>query len=274
MEKPLSRMVKGVYWFVVANSIVGALALIFFPTETEALFFWKITPPINAALVGTSYLVAGLAVAQAALKGRWESARYITTIEVGLSILLLLTTLIHIDRFFPGVKLYYWIIVYLIVPISAIVFYVQYERTGANWQVVHRAVAPATRALAITLGTMLAIFVAITFLRPDLLIGVWPWTISPLMARVFVAWFSALAVSLLWFAREREWTRVQNVADLLIATPIAILLMMLIHREDILGVSVQLWMLVSGLVAMALVGILMRRWQSRPIAQPASLSPR
>lgn len=116
-EKQLSKFMKFVFWFVVVNSSSGSLLLILFPTQTETLFFWNITPPINAMLVGAMYLVASIAVAYAAIRGTWESARLILVMGFSLSAVLLAATLMHIDRFVPGAKLYYWLFVYFIFPV-------------------------------------------------------------------------------------------------------------------------------------------------------------
>jgi hypothetical protein len=76
-EKQLSSPLKFVLWFVVLNTILGALLLILFPTQTESLFFWNITPPINAMLMGVLYLVGGAAVSYAALRGSWAALRVV-----------------------------------------------------------------------------------------------------------------------------------------------------------------------------------------------------
>src|SRR5574341_1581105 len=113
-EKQLSNLLKGVFWFVVINSAGGALSLILFPTQTEKYFFWNITPPINAMLVGAMYLVAASAVAYAAIRGTWEMTRVIAVMGFTLSVILFIVTLVHVDRFVPGIKLYYWLFVYFI----------------------------------------------------------------------------------------------------------------------------------------------------------------
>ncbi|MEW5941711.1 MAG: hypothetical protein AB1750_18770 [Chloroflexota bacterium] len=234
-EKPLSKFLKFVFWFVVVNSTLGALSLILFPTKTETFFFWKIAPPVNAMLVGTMYLVAGVAVGYAAVRGTWESARVIAAMGFSLSVLLLAATLIHVDRFVPGIKLDYWLFVYFIFPVLVALLYWRYEKGGANWQAVNREIKPLTRLTALTAGLGMAIFALVGFFFPSLIIPIWPWPLSELMVRVFVSWLTALSVSNLWFLVEKEWTRVQMVAYMLIATPLVVAGMMLVNRADLTG---------------------------------------
>jgi hypothetical protein len=261
-ETQLSKLMKFVFWFVVLNSTGGALSLILFPTQTERYFFWNITPPINAMLVGTMYLVAGIAVAYAALRGTWESARFIAAMGFSLSIVLLLATLLHIDRFVPGFKLTYWLFVYFIFPVLVALMYWRYESRGTNWQVLRQAVQPMTRLAALTVGTGMLIFAVVGFLFPTLIVQIWPWTVSPLMVRVFLSWLTALSVSNLWFWPEKEWTRVQPVAYMLIATPVVIALMMLINRSDLSGRPISVWGFLAALLAIGMTGVYML-WQQR-----------
>jgi len=262
VEIPLSKFMKFIFWFVVFNSTAGALSLIMFPTQTERYFFWNITPPINAMLVGTMYLVAGLAVAYAAIRGTWEGARFIAAMGFSLSVVLLAATLIHIDRFVPGAKLTYWLAVYFIFPALVALMYWQYEKSGANWQVSAHAIKPITRLAAVAVGAGMLIFSLIGFLFPDLISSIWPWQLSPLMVRVFLSWLTALGVSNLWFWIEKDWTRVQPVAYMLIATPLVIVIMMLVNQTDLTGSPISLWGFVAALVAIGLAGFFML-WQQR-----------
>lgn len=44
------------------------------------------------------------------------------------------------------------------------------------------------------------------FLMPNLLIGVWPWTLTPLTARVICGWFSLVAVGAFLLSFDSRWT--------------------------------------------------------------------
>ncbi|MCQ3980099.1 MAG: hypothetical protein DPW09_42320, partial [Anaerolineae bacterium] len=138
-------------------------------------------------------------------------------ILVSAGVLISLTTFLHLDRFTPGFKLFYWLLVYIVAPILALVFYIQHERGGAVWEVVSQPIAPLTRRVAITLGALLLVLGAVCLIWPNLVIEVWPWTISPLMVRIFTSWFSAFGFGLLWFWRERDWSRVAHIPTLMIA---------------------------------------------------------
>ena len=263
-ERQLTGLVKAVFWFVVVNAIGGALVLILFPARTQEFFFWNITPPINAMLMGAMYLTAGSAVVYAILRGTWESMRFMAVMAAAFSTLLFIVTFVHIDRFVPGFRLYYWLVVYFVAATFAISIYIYYERAGANWQVMRQEIKPLTRLSGAATGLGILIVVLVGLMRPNLIADVWPWTISPLMMRVFMSWLSALAAGTLWFWIEKDWTRLQPVAYMLIAVPVLIFLLMLINRADLTGNPVTLWIFSILLVLMGLTGVFMI-WHQRAL---------
>ena len=272
--KPMSLFMKIVFWFVAINALAGAISLIMFPANTDTLFFWKITPPISAALFGALYLGGAVVVAYVTRQGLWEPARYLVPILVSAGILISLTTFLHIDRFTAGFRLFYWLAVYVVAPLLAIVFYVQHERGGANWEIVGQPVAPLTRVVAITMGAILVLLGVMVLTWPNLVIAIWPWTITPLMTRIFASWFSAFGVGLLWFLRERDWSRLYHIANLMIAAAGLDLLMVFIHRNDLNSTSLNFWLFCFHLAAFGLVGGFMHWYQHRAtVNKPASQVP-
>jgi hypothetical protein len=253
---------KAVLWFIVLNTAGGALILILFPTQTERLFFWNITPPINAMLMGVLYLMAGATAAYAALRGSWEAMRVIAVMGFAVSALFVLVTLVHRDRFVPGVKLYYWLFVYSIVPILIALLYRRYEGSGANWQAKQNEIKPVTRLAALVIGLGILFVAVVGLLFPNLLITVWPWQVAPLMLRVLLSWLFALGLANLWFWFEKEWTRVQVVAYVLIATPFAVAITMFIHGADLNDNPVILGVFGLLFVVLGLAGAFML-WQQR-----------
>jgi hypothetical protein len=263
--KPMSFPMKLVLWFVVANAYAGAISLILFPTNTQSTFFWEIAPPINAGMFGVLYLAAGSLVLQAVLRGQWEPARYLTAMVPAFTGMMLLTTLLHLDKFDQGFELYYWLIVYIVAPLAGIIFYLRYERGRANWQVVSEPIAPLTRVAAVTTGACAVLVAVVAYIFPDLVTESWPWTISPLMVRVFISWLSAFAVSLLWFGADRDWSRLQPVATLLVASVVLMQLMLFIHRDDLKSGSVTVWLVGAGIILIGLLGAFMH-WRQRRLA--------
>jgi hypothetical protein len=267
----MSTLMKLVFWFVAVNALAGALSLMLFPTSTDKLFFWTITPSINASLFGALYLGGAATVAWVTYRGAWEAARFLIPILVTAGVLISATTWLHLDRFEPGFKLLYWLVIYVGAPLLALMFYALHERAGADWGVIE-PVRPAARGIALVLGVVLVIGGIALLIWPGSLILYWPWPISALMLRIFASWFSAFGAGLLWFLLERDWRRVRHVASLMVAAAGADLLMIVLYRDELTSTGVSLWIYCLHLSVFGLAGLLMHWLQRKAVssAQPMS----
>lgn len=258
----LSGLTRAILGFVALNALLGALVLIFFPASTETLFFWTIKPPINAALFGALYLGGAVVVGWMTFRGTWETARFLIPVLVAAGFFISVTTFIHIDRFEQGIKLIYWLVIYIGAPLLAIGLYIYYERRGADWTI-HNALTPATRNLALITGAIVMLAGIVMFFLADSVIPYWAWSISPLMLRIFIAWFCAFGIGLLWFRVDGDWNRLHYMAKLMIAASALDLLMIFLHRADWSSNGISIWGYCFHLALFGVIGGLMHWLQAR-----------
>ena len=249
------------------NALAGALSLLLFPTRTGTLFYWEIKPALNAALFGALYLGGAVVVAWVTYRGAWEPARFLIPVLVTAGALISVITVVHLNRFAAGFKLLYWLVIYVGAPLLALFFYFAHERRGAAWTVT-QPVNVVTRFVAVALGSVLVVLGLGLMLWPEVAIPFWPWPMTPLMLRVFAAWFSAFGAGLLWFLVERDWSRLQYVATLMMAASALDLLMILIHWADLTTTGLRLWIYCFHLALFGGVGLLMHglQWQQGVLA--------
>jgi hypothetical protein len=269
-DTPMSPLMRIVFWFVAANALAGALSLMLLPDRTATLFFWEIAPALNAALFGALYFGGAVVVALVTYQGRWEAARFLIPVLVAAGVLIALTTILHLDRFTPGIKLWYWLVIYIGAPLLAGFFFLQHERAGANWST-QEPITPATRRVAITIGLLLIGAGIFTLAQPQVVVAAWPWPTSPLMVRIFASWFSAFGVGLLWTLVERDWRHLRHMANLMIAAAVLDLAMLVIHRGDLTGDGLRVGLFCAHLAAFGLVGGLMHwlQWKAVRLRSPA-----
>jgi hypothetical protein len=260
---------KVVFWFVAVNALAGAVSLILLPAHTATLFFWEVKPPINAALFGALYLGGGIIVGFLTYRGEWEPTRFLTPVLVSAGILISVTTFLHLDKFTPGFRLFYWLVVYIGAPLLAMVIYAQQERQEANWAVTEPVTA-VVRGLALTIGALLLFVGVMIIIWPDFVVSQWPWPTSPLMVRIFASWFSAFGVGLLWFWVEGEWQRLHHIANLMIAAALFDLAMVFIYRNELNMAGLNLWIYCFHLAAFGALGVFMH-WHQRRAAQQVAM---
>lgn len=271
-SSPLRGWARFVYAFVAVNALAGALILILFPQRTDTLFFWPINPPINAGLFGALYLGGAGAVFYAVWRNEWEQARYLVPILVTAGVGITAVTLLHLDKFTPGLRLFYWLVVYIGAPLLALFIYIDQERRGASWEVTV-PVRPLTRWIATVTGAIVVLFGLALIVAPDQAVANWPWATTPLMVRIFAAWFIAFGAGLLWFQVEREWRRLAPIPTLMIAAAGLDLLMIFVHRSHVTRTDFVLWLYCGHLALFGLAALAMHWLQRQPATQVAPAAP-
>lgn len=179
-------------------AVANGLFLYLVPGRAATDYAWAIKPPINAAFFGAGYLAGTVATALVVFGARsWRSLRLLPLPLVVLSVTLLAATLIHADRFFWDYSpTWVWIGVYATVPPLVLAF----------WRLQERAEGPAPaaderldalRACSAGLGALLAVAGLALFAWPTQMADVWPWPLTPLLARVIAGWYLLVATALL-----------------------------------------------------------------------------
>jgi hypothetical protein len=271
-DTPMLRLTRIVLWFVAANALVGGLVLLLFAANTDTLFFWTITPSINARLFGALYLSGALAVGALVRRGDWEPARFLVPVLVAAGLLIAGVTLLHHDRFSAGVRLAYWLLVYIVAPLLALVVYGRQARAGANWAVRVPVKGP-TRRIALVSGVAILAAGLPILVSPAAAVSWWPWPATPLMLRIFAAWFCAFGAGLLWFKVERDWLRLAPLVNLMVVSSGLDLLILALHANQLRTTGLPLWLYCAHLLGLGALGACMH-WLQRPARPSPARAPR
>jgi hypothetical protein len=128
--------------------------------------------------------------------------------------MMLLTTLLHLDRFHLGagdtnarIAGWAWIAVYAVVPVLLIAILATERRAPGldsaggpplpSWL---RALVAVNAGVALVVGVLL-------FAAPDGMSSRWPWPLTPLTSRAVGSGFLSLAMASFAFIRENTWAR-------------------------------------------------------------------
>jgi hypothetical protein len=163
---------------------------------------------MSAAFMGAAY-ANGVVFLLAAITGRhWHR---IAAPHVGVftfATLLLITTLLHWDRFTHGHPVFWaWIIVYAVAPllVPLAVWRNRGEDPGTPDSLDAVVPWPLRITWAVAAGAFLLVCL-VAFVQPARVIEIWPWKLSPLTARVMVSFYSILGVAPLTVVREPRWS--------------------------------------------------------------------
>ncbi len=254
---PLRPEVRVGLYVLVAWLLAIGVSLFVFTEQTDRYFSWTIEPPLTAAFLGAAYWSGALLALAGARARDWTHARALIGPVLGVTILLLLATLIHLDRFhMDSVTGWVWLSVYAGMP-PVMVYLVVRQLRAAGPDPPRLAPFPIwfARLLQILVAAALILGLAL-FLFPSDGAGAWPWTLTPLTARAVGAWALGGAIFLALVAYENDWLRVRS-AMLSLAAFGALQLVAVARYPDTLNWDGSgSWIYVGALVATIVIGVL------------------
>lgn len=242
MDKPLSSFAKLLLLGAGALAIVTGPVLYLFPNDTATYFAWTIQHPLTPVFMGACYL-AGIGNLIAVRADRWSLARAQMPAIITFTITMLAATLLHTPIFnWSHPIAWAWLAVYVISPVAALIVWIRMER-GFQAPDIHskelpRSFSSVMLAFALVHGvTGLALF-----LIPGQTAPLWPWSLTPLTARVVGGWWMSAAALEIMLARQKtlHTARVGLLANMLITS--LLLIGALVHFSDFDGPQASIWL--------------------------------
>jgi hypothetical protein len=253
-------------WMLLAASILVFLAGIqlFILTEnTERYFAWTIDPPLTAAALGGAYWASSIMELSASRQPTWTRARIALPAVLAFTTLTFVATLLHLDRFhlgngFPAATrlvTWAWVAVYALVPVvMGIVLVLQLRAAGADEP--RRNPLPAwLRVLLGIHAVVLLTFGFALFVAPSSTLSLWPWTLTPLTARIIGAWLLSLGIAAAQVNAENDWRRLAVATHMYVFLGIFEFVALIRYPQSIDWVQPAALMYVLFLASVLLVGI-------------------
>jgi hypothetical protein len=197
---------------------VAGLQLYVFSSHTDDLFAWTIAVPLTAAVIGGFYWGALPLAIGCALQHNWAYAR---AGVLGITAFLWATfaaTMLHIDKFHihgeawaPQSAAWFWIVVYVAVPIGMTIGVVMQFVTPGDDPPRAAPFAGWYRSLLALMGVAITSVAIALIVAPVATGRRWPWALTPLTARALGAWILGLGVVWLCAAYENDYPRIRLV---------------------------------------------------------------
>lgn len=249
-------MVAGVLVLLVGSS------LFFYTERTDRYFAWTIATPLTAAFLGAGYLSSAVFEWLAARERLWARARVTVSAVLVFTLLTLLVTLLHVDRFHFGPEhafvtragTWLWTLIYAAVPLILVLLLLAQRRSPGTD-------APRARPLPVLLRTVIAVQAASLlalgaglFLSPSGVSALWPWPLTPLTAQAVAAWLLGLGAGTAHVAWENDLDRVRPAAVSNVLMVALQFMALARYPGDITSVT-KVALYVAFLVGMLVVGV-------------------
>ncbi|MFC7363068.1 hypothetical protein [Nocardioides astragali] len=181
---------------------LAGLQLTVFATRTDEWFSWTIDVPMTAVFLGAAYWSSAVLEVAGARSAGWGRARLTVWAVLVFTVLTLVVTLVHLDKFHLGAEqptsarlvAWGWLAIYAGVPVAMVVALVLQERSRgrATPDVVRRPLPAGLRILLAVLAVVLIGAGAALLVSPTWAAGAWSWPLTPLTARAVGAWLVGL----------------------------------------------------------------------------------
>jgi len=208
---------KGMRLILLAASILVLAAgvdLTLLTEQTATSFAWTIQSSITAAFLGAGYLASFILEFLAYREKTWANARIAVPSVLLFTILTLITTILHIDKFHLNspifsamVAAYFWLSIYIAVPIALLIILInQIRLQGATPKRKSTLFTWMLLVLAAQ-GIIMLVTGMILFLSPATASTFWPWALTPLTSRAIGAWLIGIGVIALHMTWENDHQR-------------------------------------------------------------------
>ena len=199
---PLTRELRLLLSMFAGLALVAGFLLFPLAEETDRFFSWTIQPPLTAAFMGAAYWAAFILIGWAARSATWELARPALVPVTTIAVLLLVATLVHLDKFdLDSIFGWFWLVVYCSVPPAlAVLVWVQ-ARRPAGPAPPGPPIPAALRATLLLQAVVMGGLGAVMYVEPSTAGDLWPWALTPLTARAvsaFLIGFAAAAAYAAW----------------------------------------------------------------------------
>lgn len=189
----------------VVTAIFGPL-LVIFPESTASFWSWEIQPAMSAVWVGAGYTFGAISIVTMLVVGRWRSSIVPIIATWPFAVVMLLATLLHLDRFFLGTMSFYgWLAIYVTLPVALpLIFWLNRSQDPGPQPGEMLMPASLSRGAGVVgIGVFLAGLLLI--FSPSTAASFWPWQLTPLMSQVIGGWLLFAGTGLAYLLFDRRY---------------------------------------------------------------------
>jgi hypothetical protein len=260
---PVTRVVAAV---IVPALVTAFIMLYLFPARTEQLFAWPVRPEMTSMMLGATYLGGAYFFARVGLAERWHHVSLGILPVAVLCVILGLATWWHWDRFtHDHVSFWLWVLLYFGLPFVLPAVLWLNERSGGRAKTGGEVMLPRSYRVAFAVfGAVLTGVGLVLLVSPATMIDFWPWTLTPLTARVMSAMFTLTGLIGVSIAVDGRWSASRYILQAQLVAVTFFLLAVLRARGEWDWSRAVSWFFLGGLMLVfALVTLVLVQFERR-----------
>lgn len=186
----ITRLLRGITAVECIVLMFAGGGLFFLPAVINPLWPWAITP-FNGRFLGAIYMASLTSTALLVTYQRWSPTRLVLPMILTFTSIVLIVSLLYIDRFTNPLSTVFWFILYAALPVSCLYHLWLYrDRPPAPPEPMPPFLRTAIRVQA----TVLGVYGVMMLIAPTPLTAFWPWPIDEFHGRMYSVTFITPAV--------------------------------------------------------------------------------
>jgi hypothetical protein len=181
--------------------------LFFYPDLSGERFAWEIKPHMTAMFMGAGYLGGSWVFINAIFGKQWHRIAGGFLPVTTFTWFMMLSTFLHWDRFSDNLAFTLWLILYVVTPflVPALWFFNRKVDSGQP-EAGDIMISPIILSILKLISFASLTYAVVGFINPKFAIQTWPWTLTPLTARVMSGWIALLGVGAYTMSSEKRWS--------------------------------------------------------------------
>jgi hypothetical protein len=248
-DDKIYRETKWLAAFIIPFLIAAFYILYLRPTETGELFAWKINPTMTARMLGAAYMGGIYFFTRTIWATRWHSIALGFLPVTAFASAMCIATILHWDRFNHGhISFITWVALYFTTPFLVMATWLRNRRTDPGTPEAQDILFPLLARLAVgALGAITLLISVLLFLQPVLMVNNWPWTLTPLTARVVGGMFSLPGVLGLYMAVDGRWSSARIMLESQTFSIAFIVLASVLSWNEFDQTKISTWLFAGGM---------------------------
>jgi hypothetical protein len=243
---------------------VGLLALwvgfwgYFIPTQVDSAIPWLV-PPLHARFLGSMYLSGATFMLGSILARSYAEVRDVVPAIAIWTGMLLVVSFFYLGEFdYSRPQVWIWFGAYILYPLIAL--WLMWQDRNRHETVTGSRLPNWVRSYLLVQGIVVTTLAVALLLLPDLMLTVWPWKITRMLAQLYSAPFLSFGLISLMLSRRQTWHEVRVAVTATLVFVVGVLLASFIHLQvfSFVMLSAWLWFLGFGVVTVVL-GLLSAR---------------
>ncbi len=229
----LSPALRAIFLAFAGLAAIAGGLLFIGATDTEDWFSWTIQPPLTAAALGAFFWSACALLATAARSPDWPAARPVAYPVLAIATILLIVTLVHLDRFdLDSLFGIFWLCAYIVAP-PLLIWGIATQPGRERGEQAGAALPGPLRWVLLIEGVVLFAVGALMLFAPGGAEEIWPWALSALTSRALGAFNVGVGLVALLVVRQDRIGSFAGMLAAYVSLGLLQLLAVALHSPDL-----------------------------------------